>query len=67
MKALVCKAYGEPSQLVYEELPSPVPGPGEVRIAVQGIGMNRADALQVLDHSALRTVNFSQQEEERAI
>lgn len=55
MKALLCKAYGEPSQLVYEELPSPVPGPGEVRIAVQGIGMNGADALQVLGQFQLDT------------
>lgn len=47
MKALICKAYGDPSQLAYEEILSPVLGPGDVRISIQAIGVNRADALQV--------------------
>ncbi|QBD74767.1 NADPH:quinone oxidoreductase family protein [Ktedonosporobacter rubrisoli] len=47
MRALLCKAYGEPSQLALEELSSAKLGPQEVRIAVHGIGVNGADALQV--------------------
>lgn len=55
MKALLCKAYGDPLQLVYEEMESPVLEPGEVRIAVQAIGVNGADALQVLGQFQLAT------------
>ncbi len=55
MKALLCKAYGDPFQLVYEEMESPVLEPGEVRIAVQAIGVNGADALQVLGQFQLAT------------
>jgi NADPH2:quinone reductase len=55
MKALLCKAYGDPSQLSYEELPSPVIEAGEVRIAIQAIGMNGADALQVLGQFQITT------------
>ncbi len=29
MKALLCKALGGPEYLVIEEVPDPVPGPGE--------------------------------------
>lgn len=36
---------GGPEVLRVEQVPMPQPGPGEVRIAVQAIGLNRADAL----------------------
>jgi len=51
MKALICKDYGDPSHLVYEEVPSPTLQPGQVRIAVHAIGVNRADAIQVAGRS----------------
>ncbi|PAX84708.1 NADPH quinone oxidoreductase, partial [Streptomyces albidoflavus] len=34
MKAVVMHEYGGPEVLRYEEVPDPVPGAGEVRIAV---------------------------------
>jgi NADPH:quinone reductase-like Zn-dependent oxidoreductase len=37
--------FGGPEVLKIEEADIPEPGPGEVRIAVQAIGLNRADAL----------------------
>lgn len=51
MKALICKDYGDPTRLAYEEVPSPVLQPGGVRIAVHSIGVNRADAIQVAGRS----------------
>jgi NADPH:quinone reductase-like Zn-dependent oxidoreductase len=38
-------AFGGAEVLQLEEAPTPAPGAGEVRIAVQAIGLNRADAL----------------------
>jgi len=38
-------AFGGADVLKVEEVPTPAPGTGEVRIAVQAIGLNRADAL----------------------
>src|SRR4029078_478059 len=45
MKAVVCKQYGPPESLVYEELPSPKPGAGEVLISVKAAGVNFPDVL----------------------
>lgn len=47
MKAVLCRQYGPPSTLVVAELPSPVPGPGQVLISVQAAGVNFPDALIV--------------------
>lgn len=41
MKAAVCEAFGKP--LVLKEMPSPVPGPGEVLIRVRGCGVCHSD------------------------
>jgi len=38
-------AFGGPEVLCIEQVPPRTPGPGELRIAVQAIGINRADAL----------------------
>ena len=35
--------FGGPEQLVISEIPTPVPGPGEVRVAVRAIGVNPID------------------------
>ena len=45
MKAVVCVEHGMPEALVYQDVPTPVPGPGEVRIKVEAAGVNFPDAL----------------------
>jgi len=45
MKAVLCKTYGPPSALVVEDIATPVPGPGEVRVAVHAAGVNFPDTL----------------------
>ncbi len=45
MKAVLCKQFGPPESLVVEEVPSPVPGPGQVRIRVHAAGVNFPDTL----------------------
>ena len=45
MRALLCKAWGEPESLELSEVEAPVPGPGEVAIAVEAAGVNFADTL----------------------
>ncbi len=45
MKALVCRAYGPPETLVYEELPSPELGDQQIRIRVHACGVNFPDTL----------------------
>ncbi|HAH11412.1 MAG TPA: NADPH:quinone oxidoreductase, partial [Alphaproteobacteria bacterium] len=45
MKAVLCKAYGPPDSLVYEDVPSPVPGKGQVVISVKAAGVNFPDVL----------------------
>jgi NADPH:quinone reductase-like Zn-dependent oxidoreductase len=45
MRAVVITKYGDPSVLQVQERPDPVPGPGQVRIAVRAAGVNFADTL----------------------
>jgi NADPH:quinone reductase len=45
MRALLCKAHGLPETLRVEDLPSPLPGPGQVLIDVKAAGVNFPDAL----------------------
>ncbi|MBN9424977.1 MAG: NADPH:quinone oxidoreductase family protein, partial [Burkholderiales bacterium] len=45
MKAVLCKEWGPPESLVVEEVPSPVPGPGQVLIDVHAAGVNFPDTL----------------------
>jgi NADPH2:quinone reductase len=45
MRALLCKTYGPPESLVVEEVPSPEPGSGQLRIRVEAAGVNFPDAL----------------------
>jgi NADPH:quinone reductase len=47
MRALRCVSYGEPRDLKLETLEEPVPGPGEVLIAVEAAGLGYVDALFV--------------------
>jgi NADPH:quinone reductase len=45
LKAVLCKAFGPPETLVIEEVPSPVPGPGQIVIAVKAASVNFPDTL----------------------
>src|SRR3954453_7728484 len=45
MRAVLCKAYGPPETLVVEDIPSPLPGPGEAVIAVRAASVNFPDVL----------------------
>lgn len=45
MKAILCRAWGDPKTLEIAELPRPALEPGQVRIAVHGAGVNFADTL----------------------
>ncbi|MCG8696368.1 MAG: NADPH:quinone oxidoreductase family protein [Minwuiales bacterium] len=47
MKAVLCKAYGEPDDLVYEETASPSVGPRDVRVAIHACGVNFPDILLI--------------------
>lgn len=47
MRAIICRELGPVDQLVVEELPTPEPGPGTVRIRVEAAGASYVDALQV--------------------
>jgi NADPH2:quinone reductase len=49
MKALLSKNSGGPETLVLEDIPEPIPGPGEVRIAVRACGVNFPDLLIIQD------------------
>jgi NADPH:quinone reductase len=45
MKAVLCKQYGPPDALVFENLPSPRPGDGEVVITMKAASVNFPDVL----------------------
>lgn len=47
MRAIVCKKYGPPSDLVLEELPGLKPGPKEVLVSIKACSVNFPDTLIV--------------------
>lgn len=47
MKAILCKEYGPPESLVYEDVDEPELGPGGVRIGVRASGVNFPDVLMI--------------------
>jgi NADPH2:quinone reductase len=47
VKAVVCNDWTGPSGLRTEEIPDPEPGPGQVKIALGGAGLNFADILMI--------------------
>ncbi len=49
MKAVLCKAYGPPENLVMEEVAEPALGEGQVRIGVNACGVNFPDVLIIQD------------------
>src|ERR1700730_8327876 len=50
MRALLCHAWGPVEDLQLGEAPPPIPGDGEVLIAVRAAGVNYADALMIAGH-----------------
>jgi NADPH:quinone reductase len=49
MKALLSKVAGGPETLVLEDIAEPVPGPGDIRIAVKACSVNFPDVLVIED------------------
>src|SRR5713101_4354997 len=49
MKALLSKHPGGPETLVLDDIPDPIPGSSEVRIAVRACGVNYPDLLIIQD------------------
>lgn len=45
MRALLCEAHGPPETLVLRDVPTPQPGPGEVRLRVKAASVNFPDSL----------------------
>src|SRR5689334_981249 len=47
MKAVVCREIGSLDSLAVEDVPTPEPGPGQVRVAVKAAGASFVDGLMV--------------------
>ncbi len=45
MKAVQCVEHGLPEKLVVNDIPTPEPGPGQIRVAVRAAGINFPDVL----------------------
>ncbi|MBO2463490.1 zinc-binding dehydrogenase [Actinomadura violacea] len=56
MKAVVIRTFGDPDGLEVVDVPMPVPGPGQVRIATEAIGVGGVDA--VIRRGALAAHGF---------
>jgi NADPH2:quinone reductase len=54
MKAALCTHYGPPEEMELREVPSPVPGKGQVLISVKACGVNFPDALMIQDKYQFR-------------
>jgi len=47
MRALVCKEYGSPSQLILDDLDDPRPAKGQILIRIKAAGINFPDVLSI--------------------
>jgi len=47
MRAILCKDYAPPEDLVFEEVDDPTPGPGQAAVDVRAAGLGFVDALYV--------------------
>jgi len=47
MRAIVCERLGDPEHLVLRDVPSPTPGPGEVKVALRARGVSFVDVLVI--------------------
>ena len=60
MRAVLCKSYGLPKDLVVEDVPSPVPREGEVLVSVKAAGVNFPDVLMIQNkYQHRQTLPFS--------
>ncbi|MFC5847854.1 NADPH:quinone oxidoreductase family protein [Deinococcus petrolearius] len=55
MRAMVVERLGPPDVMELREVPRPEPGPGEVRLRVEAVGINFADVLAVAGEYLTRT------------
>ena len=55
MRALVCKEFGGPENLVIEDLPTPEPGAGQVQVEVRAAGVNFPDLLMIAGQYQVKT------------
>lgn len=46
MHAIVCHAHGGPEVMHYEEVPVPEPGPGDVLVRAEAVGVNYVDTMR---------------------
>ena len=53
MRAAVCREYGPPETIEVAEVPSPVPGAGQVRVRVGAAAVNFPDVLFIADQYQL--------------
>jgi NADPH2:quinone reductase len=56
MKAALCTHYGPPEEMELRDVPSPVPGSGQVLISVKACGVNFPDALMIQDKYQFKPV-----------
>lgn len=49
MKAMLCKHYGPPEDLAFEEIANPKAGKGQIVVGVKACGVNFPDALMIQD------------------
>src|SRR5215470_6904044 len=47
MRAIFCEKLGDPEHLVLREVPSPTPGPGEVKLGLRARGVSFVDVLMI--------------------
>ncbi|BBZ78232.1 alcohol dehydrogenase [Mycolicibacterium anyangense] len=47
MRAVICREYGTPEDLVIEDVPDPTPGPGQVVVNVRAAAVNYPDVLLI--------------------
>ena len=45
MRAVVCRTYGPPESLVLDDVPEPVPAPGQMLVRVHAAAVNFPDVL----------------------
>ncbi|MGA1073653.1 MAG: NADPH:quinone oxidoreductase family protein, partial [Ilumatobacteraceae bacterium] len=55
MRAVVCKEFGPPENLVVEEVDDPVPGPGQLLIEVEAAAVTFPDTLMLEDKYQFKT------------
>ena len=56
MQVVMCEAYGGPETLVVRSVPSPAPGPNEVKIRLHARGVSFADVLRIAGQYHVKTV-----------